>query len=115
MGHLQIEGNSELPGPPDPPDDDLDDDNNEAVSGLYEDGGDGDDNGGDETESNPHKIRKYWPPQMYEFFDEVREAVDSSTKFKGRGSTARFEEMMPSEYQGIASPFVSPELFFRQN
>ena len=39
-------GNSELPGPPDPPDDDLDEDNNEAVSGLYEDGGDGDNSGG---------------------------------------------------------------------
>ena len=75
----------------------LDEDNDKAGRGLYEDGGDRDERGGDETESNPYKIRKFRPPHMYKFFEEVREAVDSTAKFKGRRSTARFERTMPSE------------------
>ena len=106
-----VGGSSEPPDPPDPPGDDPEADNNEEGRGVYEDGGDG--SGGDDVESNPCKNRQYWPPHMYKFFEEVRDAVDNSAKFKGRGSTARFEGTMPLEYQGIASPFVNPEVFFK--
>ena len=50
---------------------------------------------------------------MYDFFDAVKATVDASAEFKGRGSTARFEGTMPTEYCQIASPFVNPEMFFK--
>ena len=100
-------GSSEPPDPPDPPSDDPEDDNNEEGRGVYEDGGDG--SGGDEIESNPYKNCQYWTPHMYKFFKEVRDIVDNSAKFKGRGSTARFDGTMPLEYQGIASRLIRAE------
>ena len=71
---------------------------NEGGRGDYNYGDGGGDGGGGDEEGNSSKQRRYWPEHMYDFFDAVKATVDANAEFKGRGSTARFEGTMPTEY-----------------
>ncbi len=73
----------------------------DAAAADYEDEDDEDDDNRSET----------WSANTMEWFDQVKNDIDESLKFTGRGDKAEFKGELPLLYRTRVSPSVDPEAF----